>query len=132
VNEQMAQPTLLRERSKNVQLVLVGLVPLLFGAVAGIVLGASAAAYRILLALAALGGFLAGFEHDDVKEALGRGAIAGAIFGLGILVAHGLAGTDAEVSLGSFPPLLIVIDAIAGAALAALGSWTLRGRHPEP
>jgi len=129
----MPQPTLLRERSKNVQLVLVGLVPLLFGAVAGVVLGASAVAYWILLALAALGGFLAGFEHDDVKEALGRGAIAGAIFGLGILVAHGLAGTDAEVSLGSFPPLLIVIDAIAGALLAALGSWRLRGRrHPEP
>jgi hypothetical protein len=50
------------------------------------------------------------------------------MFGLGILAAHQLAGTDAKVSLGSFPPLLIVIDAIAGALLAALGCWLSRRR----
>jgi hypothetical protein len=126
----MPKPTLLRERSENAQVGLAVIVPLLFGAVVGVVLGTSAGAYWILVAVAALGGLLAGFEHDEVKEALGRGAVAGAMFGLGVLAAHQLAGTDAKVSLGSFPPFLIVIDSVAGALLAALGCWMIgRGRR---
>ncbi len=131
----MPKPTLLRERSDNAQVGLAVIVPLLFGAVVGVVLGTSAGAYWILVAVAALGGLLAGFEHDAVKEALGRGAVAGAMFGLGVLAAHQLAGTDAKVSLGSFPPFLIVIDSVAGALLAALGCWMIsrgkRGAEPE-
>ena len=122
----MSKPTLLRERSENAQVVLAVVVPLLFGAVVGVVLGTSAGAYWILVAVAALGGLLAGFEHDEVKEALGRGAVAGAMFGLGVLAAHQLAGTDAKVSLGSFPPLLLVIDSVVGALLAGLGCWMIR------
>ncbi len=125
----MPKPTLLRERSERTQVVLAVIVPLLFGAVVGVVLGTSASTYWILLAVASLGALLAGLEHDEVKEAAGRGAVAGAMFGLGILAAHQLAGTDAKVSLGSFPPLLIVIDAIAGALLTALGCWLVRRRH---
>lgn len=129
----MPKPTLLRERSENTQVVLAVIVPLLFGAVVGVVLGTSAGAYWILVAVAALGGLLAGFEHDEVREAVGRGAVAGAMFGLGILAAHQLAGTDAKASLGSFPPFLIVIDSLAGAGLAALGCWMIsRSRRAEP
>lgn len=123
------RPILLRERSERTQVVLAVVVPLLFGAVVGVVLGTSASTYWVLLGVASLGALLSGLEHDDVREAAGRGAIAGAMFGLGILAAHQLAGTDGKVSLGSFPPLLIVIDAIAGALLAALGCWLLRRRH---
>jgi uncharacterized membrane protein len=122
-------PTLLRERPENTQVVLAVIVPLLFGAVVGVVLGTSASFYWILLAVASLGALLAGLEHDEVKEAAGRGAVAGAMFGLGILAAHQLAGTDAKVSLGSFPPALIVIDAIAGALLTALGCWLVVRRR---
>jgi len=122
-------PTLLRERPENTQVVLAVIVPLLFGAVVGVVLGTSASFYWILLAVASLGALLAGLEHDEVKEAAGRGAVAGAMFGLGILAAHQLAGTDAKVSLGSFPPTLIVIDAIAGALLTALGCWLVVRRR---
>jgi apolipoprotein N-acyltransferase len=126
------KPTLLRERSERTQVVLAVIVPLLFGAIVGIVLGTSASTYWILLGVASLGALLAGIEHDQVKEAAGRGAVAGAMFGLGILAAHQLAGTDAKVSLGSFPPLLIVIDAIAGALLTALGCWLSRRRRAKP
>jgi apolipoprotein N-acyltransferase len=126
------KPTLLRERSERTQVVLAVIVPLLFGAVVGVVLGTSASTYWILLAVASLGALLAGLEHDQVKEAAGRGAVAGAMFGLGILAAHQLADTDAKVSLGSFPPLLIVIDAIAGALLTALGCWLVRRRRAKP
>jgi apolipoprotein N-acyltransferase len=129
---QVAGPTLLRERSENTQVWLAVIVPLVFGAVVGIFLGTSATVYWILLAVAALGALLSGLEHDQVKEAAGRGAVAGAMFGLGILAAHELAGTDAKVDLGSFPPLLIVIDAIVGALLAALGCWLVARRRPKP
>lgn len=120
------RPPLLRDRPENTQVVLAVIVPLVFGAVVGVVLGTSASLYWVLLGVAALGALLSGLEHVEVKEAAGRGAVAGAMFGLGILAAHQLAGTDAKVSLGSFPPLLIVIDAIAGALLAALGCWLSR------
>jgi apolipoprotein N-acyltransferase len=129
----VAGPTLLRERPENTQVWLAVIVPLVFGAVVGIFLGTSATVYWILLAVAGLGALLSGLEHDQVKEAAGRGAVAGAMFGLGILAAHQLAGTDAKVSLGSFPPLLILIDAIAGALLAALGCWlSSRRRRSKP
>jgi apolipoprotein N-acyltransferase len=122
-------PTLLRDRAENTQVWLAVIIPLIFGAVVGIVLGTSASFYWTLLAVASLAALLSGLEHAEVKEAAGRGAVAGAMFGLGILAAHQLAGTDAKVSLGSFPPALILIDAIAGALLAALGCWLLGRRH---
>lgn len=125
----VAGPTLLRERSENTQVFLAVIVPLIFGAVVGVVLGTSASLYWILLGVAALGALLSGVEHPEVKEAAGRGAVAGAMFGLGILAAHQLAGTDAKVDLGSFPPALILINAIAGALLASLGCWLARRRR---
>src|SRR5206468_3120856 len=67
------------------------------------------------------GGVLAGFEHRDGWGGADRGLVGGALFGLGLLIAHAIAGTHAKVSLGGFPPFLIVIDAIAGMFLGALG-----------
>jgi hypothetical protein len=43
-----------------------------------------------------------------------------------LLLVHALAGTHAKVSLGSFPPFLIVITAIAGMLLSAIGGRTAR------
>jgi hypothetical protein len=124
----MKKPPLLRQRSPETQVTLAVIVPFLFGCVVGIVLGHSAGWYWILLAVAALGGILSGLDHNDTGEALARGAISGAIFAVGILCTHDLANSDAKVSLGSFPPALIVIDAIAGALLTMLGCRALRGR----
>jgi hypothetical protein len=123
----MHTPTLFRDRPRAVQLVLGGLVPLAFGAVVGIVLGVSAGVYWALAVLAGLGAVLAGFEHEDGWGGADRGLFGGAIFAIGILVAHAIAGTHAKVSLGGFPPLLIVIDAIAGMFLGALGGRIGRG-----
>jgi hypothetical protein len=121
------------ERSPRTQFILAVVIPFVFGAVVGVVLGASAAAYWALSALAALGAILAGLEHPGPREAALRGLAMGAVYGAGVLIAHAVAGTDAEVSLGSFPPFLIVIDAIAGAVLAAIGGLASRKRagHPE-
>ncbi len=129
----MQAPTLFRDRPRPVQIVLGGAVPLLFGAVVGIVLGVSSGGYWGLSALAGLGAVLAGFEHQDGWGGADRGLVGGAVYGIGVLVAHAIAGTHAKVSLGGFPPLLIVIDAIAGMLLGAIGGRIGRAiREREP
>jgi hypothetical protein len=117
----MKAPPLFRDRPRPLQIILGGVVPFAFGAVVGVVLGVSSGAYWGLAALAGLGGVLAGFEHQDGWGGADRGLVGGALFALGILLAHAIAGTKAKVSLGSFPPLLIVIDAIFGILLGAIG-----------
>lgn len=117
----METPPLFSERPRRTQIVLAIAVPFLFGAVAGVAVGISAAAYTVLALLAAVGGILAGLEHRDPRDGARRVFLGGALFGLGILIAHAIAGTDAKVSLGGFPPLLILIDAIIGSVLGAIG-----------
>jgi|SRR6476646_2465369 len=123
----MQMPTLFRDRPRPIQIVLGGCVPVAFGAVVGIVLGISAGVYWALAVLAGLGAVLAGFEHQDGWGGADRGLVGGVLFGTGLLVAHAIAGTDAKVSLGGFPPLLIVIDGIFGMLLGALGGRLARG-----
>lgn len=123
----MHTPTLLRDRSRPAQIVLGGVVPFVFGAVVGVVLGVSTGFYWALAVLAAVGAVLAGFEHQDGWGGADRGLVGGALFGLGVLLAHWIAGTHAKISLGSFPPFLIVIDAIGGMFLGALGGRLARG-----
>lgn len=120
------QPTLFRDRSRPVQIVLGGLVPAAIGALAGVLLGVSSTAYWIVGAVAAVGGFLSGFEHQDGWGGADRGLIAGFIYGVALLVAHAIAGTEAKVSLGKFPPLLAVITAILGMLLTAAGGRLAR------
>jgi hypothetical protein len=133
----MHAPPLFRDRPRPIQIILGGFVPFAFGAIVGIAIGVSAVLYWGLAALAGLGAIVAGFEHQDGWGGADRGLVGGAIFGAGILIAHAIAGTHAKVSLGSFPPLLIVIDAIAGMLLGALGGrlgralWPARDRLPS-
>jgi len=119
-------PPLFRDRPRAFQIILGGVVPLAFGSVVGIVLGISSGAYWGLSALAAIGGVLAGLEHRDGWGGADRGLVGGAIFATGLLIAHAIAGTHAKVSLGGFPPLLVVIDAIIGMFLGALGGRVAR------
>ena len=123
----MHTPTLFRDRSRPVQVILGGVVPLAIGALAGIMLGVAAAAYWAVGIVAAIGGILAGFEHRDGWGGADRGLVGGVLYGIGLLAAHEIAGTDATVSLGSFPPLLPVVTAIIGMLLGALGGRIARG-----
>ena len=78
---------------------------------------------------------LAGFEHQDGWGGADRGLVAGFVYGVALLVVHAIVGTHAKVSLGSHPPLLAVITAIAGMLLSALGGYTgrvLRARGAAP
>jgi hypothetical protein len=126
-------PPLFRDRPRPLQIILGGVVPLAFGALVGVVLGISATAYWGLAAAAGVGGVLAGLEHRDGWGGADRGLVGGALFATGLLIAHAIAGTHAKASLGSFPPLLVVVDAIVGMFLGALGgriARALRRRAP--
>ncbi len=125
----MYQPTLFRDRSTPEQIVGAGVIPLIAGAIAGVLVGISAGAYWGFGAFAAIGGVVAGFEHQDGWGGADRGLCAGAIYGVGLLVAHAIAGTHAKVSLGSFPPFLAVITAIAGMLFSALGGRIARAQR---
>jgi asparagine N-glycosylation enzyme membrane subunit Stt3 len=122
----MYRPTLFRDRPRPVQIVLGGVIPAIAGAVAGVLIGVSSGAYWGYAAFVAIASVGAGFEHLDGWGGADRGLIAGAVYGVGLLLAHLIAGTHAKVSLGSFPPFLVVITAIAGMLLSALGGWLAR------
>jgi asparagine N-glycosylation enzyme membrane subunit Stt3 len=122
----MYQPTLFRDRPRPVQIALGGVIPVIAGAVAGVLIGVSSGAYWGYAAFIAIASVGAGFEHLDGWGGADRGLIAGAVYGVGLLLAHLIAGTHAKVSLGSFPPFLVVITAIAGMLLSALGGYLAR------
>ena len=128
----MHLPPLFRDRPRPVQVILGGVIPFAIGALAGVMVGLSAGAYWAVGVVAAVGGVMAGLEHRDGWGGADRGLVGGALFGLGVLVAHAIAGTHAKVSLGSFPPFLIVIDAIIGMFLGALGGRLARALRRRP
>ena len=61
----MHNAVLFRDRSRPVQILLGGVLPLIAGAIAGVLIGASTVAYWVFSVLAAVGIFVAGFEHRD-------------------------------------------------------------------
>src|SRR5207244_9324965 len=63
----------------------------------------------------------AGFEHRGARDGAVRGAIAGAVFGLGIVIARALIGGDPKVNLPHPLIVLAVATSIAGSLAAALG-----------
>ena len=122
----MHLPTLFRDRSRPAQVILGGLIPCAVGVLAGIMLGVAPGAYWAVGIAAGIGQILAGLEHRDGWGGADRGLVGGAIYGTSLLIAHAIAGTDATVSLGSFPPLLPVVTAIGGMLLGALGGRIAR------
>jgi hypothetical protein len=122
----MYDPMLFRDRPRPAQILLGGVLPAIAGGVAGVLIGTSSGAYWTWGALAAIGSVVGGFEHQDGWGGADRGLVAGVIYGIALLLVHAIVGTHAKVSLGSFPPLLIVITGIAGMLLSALGGRIAR------
>ncbi|PZS13472.1 MAG: hypothetical protein DLM64_03285 [Solirubrobacterales bacterium] len=122
----MYAPVLLRDRSRPAQVIIGGVIPAGFGAIAGVLLGVSSGAYYGFGLLAAVGAFVSGFEHRDGWGGADRGFFGGVFYGIAILLMHMLLGTSAKVSLGGFPPSLVIITAIVGMLLAAAGGRIAR------
>jgi len=127
----MYNPVLFRDRSRAAQILIGGVVPSAIGALAGVLIGASAPAYWVVALLAAVGAFVAGFEHLDGWGGADRGFFGGAFYGAALLVVHALVGTHAKVSLGSFPPLLAVVTTLVGMLLSAGGGRLARARRSD-
>lgn len=119
-------PVLFRDRSRPAQILLGGVIPAIAGAIAGILLGVSPGAYYGYGGFIAIVGFISGFEHLDGWGGADRGLVAGFVYGVALLVMHAIVGTEATVSLGSFPPFLAVITAILGMLLSAGGGRLAR------
>ena len=122
----MYDPMLFRDRPRPAQILLGGIVPTIAGGVAGALIGTSSGAYWAWGALAAIGSVVGGFEHQDGWGGADRGLVAVVIYGIALLLVHAIIGTHAKVSLGSFPPFLVVVTGIVGMLLSALGGRIAR------
>ena len=125
----MWPPPLLSSRSPAEQIVVANVVPCLFGAITGIVLGLNEIAYLLLAGpIGILGGYFAGLEHRGGAEGAARGALGGVQFGALILGAHELSGMDAEAHLPHPAILLVVLTTGFGVVLGFLGGLTRERR----
>ena len=125
----MYAPPPFNERSEGQKVVIGAVIPAVIGGLAGFLVGASAAAYWVVAILAGVGAFLSGFEHSDGWDAADRGFFGGVIYGTSLLLVHELIHDQAKVSLGSFPPFLVVVTALAGTLLAAAGGHLARAQR---
>jgi hypothetical protein len=123
----MRLPPRLSEHPPAVRFLLAGVVPALYGALTGYMLGVSEPVYLVLSVLGVLGGIGAGFDHLGAAAGAKRGLVAGAVFGGFILIAHELHGAEAKAELPEPAILLVVITAVLGVAFAAWGG-RLRAR----
>jgi hypothetical protein len=105
-----------------VQVQLTIITPLLAGAVCGFLLGISEAAYWIGQLIATLGGVAGGSEHPSVRHGAIRGALAGGMFGTGLVIAHEASQAPALATLPSPAVVMIAVTGAVGSAMGALGA----------
>jgi hypothetical protein len=122
----LAKVPLFAERPRSAQIVLALVLPAVFGAIAGVVLGISAGGYWAIQLLALVGAGLGGLEHRDGREGALRGLVGGTIYGTFLLLAHAATGTDATVKLPDFAPILVVFTALFGVLGSGLGGLLRR------
>jgi len=113
-----------------VQVQLTIISPLLAGAVCGFLLGISEAAYWAGQAIVTLGGIAGGSEHPKVAHGSIRGALAGTVFGTGLVIAHHASGEPALATLPSPAVLMIVLTGAVGTAMGAFGARLNTRLHP--
>ncbi|MDX6656433.1 MAG: hypothetical protein QOH62_1226 [Solirubrobacteraceae bacterium] len=96
-------------------------LPALFGAICGVLLGVSEGLYTVLTLLGILGGVAAGYDHATPAEGALRGIAGGALFGTFILLAHAIAGTPAKAKIPEPHVVLPIATALISIALGAIG-----------
>jgi hypothetical protein len=124
-------PPLLSSLPTLTQGTLVLLVPLLFGAVCGFLLSETETGWWIANGIAALGGVAGGLEHESGGSGAKRGLLAGAMFGLGVIVADAISAAPPTAQTPEPIILLPLLAAGAGLLLGALGG-RIRARTAAP
>jgi hypothetical protein len=104
------------------------ILPSGFGLLCGLALGVSGALYLVGVILALLGGVGGGAQYARRRDALLRALVAGALFGVFILLGFELGGEDkAKVDLPDPHVVLLVFTVVPSFFLHWLG-WRLRPR----
>jgi len=116
-----AMPVLLRSREVPLQVVLAVVVPAAAGALAGWLLGVNEIAYIVISILALAGGYGAGLEHAGAGEGAIRGVLGGSLFGAVLLGVHHATGEEPTAELPHPEVVLVVITALIGTVMGALG-----------
>ena len=124
-------PELLRERAVPARIVVAIVIPAVFGAICGWLLGVNEIAYTVLTLLALFGAYAAGLEHEGAAEGALRGAVGGALFGAFILLAHEATGDEAKAELPEPEIVLVAITTIASAVVGAFGGRRRKQREEE-
>jgi ABC-type antimicrobial peptide transport system permease subunit len=119
---------LLSERPAGEQIFIVLVLPSLFGAICGVLLGISAGVYTVLTLLGILGGIGAGYDHPTPREGALRGVAGGALFGTFILLAHAITGEDAKAKLPEPHIVLPIATTLIAVVLGAIGG-AIRARQ---
>ena len=101
---------------------------LVLGAIAGVMLNVSAVGYWVVAVIATLGGIAGGTEEAGPREGALRGLWSGALYGVGVVVLSTIVGGSREVSTTDPFVVLIVVTAVAGAILGAIGGLIKRPR----
>lgn len=117
----MQAPPLVSEHPRSVQIILIVILPVVFGAITGYFLGISETTYLILSVIGVLGGLGAGFDHLGPAAGAKRGVVGGFLFGSSILIAHQIHGADAKAQLPDPEVLLVVLTTVLGSAFGAIG-----------
>jgi hypothetical protein len=110
-----------------VQILLAVVVPALFGAICGWLLGVNKTAYLVLSILALLGGYAAGTEHKGAAGGALRGVIGGALFGGFILLVNEALDKEPKADLPDPKIWLLAITVGVGVVLGALGGRARAG-----
>ena len=119
---------LLADRPVGEQVFIVLVLPALFGAFCGVLLGISGGIYTVVTILAIAGGIGAGYDHPTAREGALRGIAGGALFGTFILLAHAVTGSHAKAKLPDPHILLPVATTLISIPLGAIGG-ALRARQ---
>ena len=123
----------MHELPRPVQFQLIVLGPLLFGLVCGFFLGISAASWWVANALAVAAGALSGIElpaapgresrpRETRREVVVRGAVTGAMFGLGVVIAHAASGDPAHAPVPSPEVLFVPFSALVASGFTFVGT----------
>lgn len=123
---------MLAQHPVALQVVLVGVVPVAYGALTGYFLGVSEGTYLVLSILGILGGIGAGFDHFGAGPGARRGLLGGLLFGASILIAHEIHGAEAKADLPDPEIVLVVITTLLGGAFGALGGAMRRRAMLSP